>query len=46
MSLSQTLNQFAQNLGRYPPLRAKALLVMPKHVTTRNIPMNAVTELN
>lgn len=28
------------------PLRAKALLVMPKNVMTRNILMNVVTELN
>ncbi|WP_340504879.1 hypothetical protein, partial [Bifidobacterium breve] len=36
--------------GEYPrrlgasPLRAKALFIMPKHVTTRNILMNVVTE--
>ena len=37
--------------GEYPrrlgasPLRAKALFIMPKYVTTRNILMNVVTEL-
>ena len=41
-----------RNAGEYPrrlgasPLRAKALLVMPKNVMTRNILMNVVTELN
>ena len=36
--------------GEYPrrlgasPLRAKALFIMPKYVTTRNILMNVVTE--
>lgn len=28
------------------PLRAKALLIMPKYVTTCNTLMNVVTELN
>ena len=38
--------------GEYPrrlgasPLRAKALFIMPKYVTTRNILMNVVTEFN
>ena len=38
--------------GEYPrrlgasPLRAKALFIMPKYVTTRNILMNVVTEFD
>lgn len=35
--------EYPRRLGA-SPLRAKALFIMPKHVTTRNILMNVVTE--